>query len=199
MGFCPSRCATFFPLARIWDVTEKPEALAIAEGCLMRTRSAARLEAFYRRYASDAVRLAYLLTHDHQAAQDIAHEAFVRVGGRLMGLRDSDHQRGYLFRAVINLSRGHGRRLQRERRALRRLAAPSDYEEKESGESDALWIAITRLPLRQRTVIYLRYYQGLSESQTAEALELSTGAVKGLALRAKKTLRRELGGRRNEF
>jgi RNA polymerase sigma factor (sigma-70 family) len=192
MGFLSFTYATFSLLSRIQNVMGRTENLAIGEGRLMRTRASARLETFYRQYAPDAVRLAYLLTQDYQTAQDIAHEAFVRIGGRLVGLRDSDHQRGYLLRTVINLSRGHGRRLQRERRALRRLGAPAEFEERPGVESDALWNAIARLPLRQRTVIYLRYYRGLSESETAEALEVSTGAVKGLALRAKKALRGQL-------
>lgn len=80
-----------------------------------------RLAELYGRHAAAVTRLAHTLTGDRDVAQDLAHDAFVKVGGKVPALRDPDHARAYLFRTVINLSRGRGRKLQRERRALHGL------------------------------------------------------------------------------
>jgi len=55
--------------------------------------------------------------------------------------------------------------------------------------------AVRRLPQRQREVLVLRYYSDLSEQQIAEALDISTGAVKSHAHRALAALRDSLAGR----
>jgi len=48
------------------------------------------------------------------------------------------------------------------------------------------------LPLRQRTAVFLRYYEDLSEARTAEVLGCSISAIKSLTFRAKEALRKEL-------
>jgi RNA polymerase sigma factor (sigma-70 family) len=57
------------------------------------------------------------------------------------------------------------------------------------GVTDALWTAVRRLPERQRAVVVLRYYEQLSERETADALGISVGTVKSQASRALDTLR----------
>ena len=88
-----------------------------------RDRGRARgLEELYRSHAQDAVRLAYLITGDHGLAEDLAHDAFVRLAGRLAHLRDPDAFGAYLNRTVVNLARSHYRRQKVQRTALGRVA-----------------------------------------------------------------------------
>lgn len=54
---------------------------------------------------------------------------------------------------------------------------------------------IDALPEKQRHVILLRYRYGLSEKETADAMSMSETAVSSCLLRAKKTLRKEMGGK----
>ena len=58
-------------------------------------------------------------------------------------------------------------------------------------DRDALWRALATLPRRQRAVVVLRYYEDLSEAETAAALGISTGTVKSQASRALAVLRRD--------
>lgn len=160
--------------------------VAIGEGSKGREDA---LEALYRAHASDFVRLAYVLTGDPHVAEDVAHEAFVRAGRKLFGLRDPERARGYLYRTVVNLCRGRGRKLARERAATARLPRPERTALPEPVEHDALWDALLGLPLRQRTALFLRYYQDLSEVQTAETLGCSLSAVKSLVNRGLAELR----------
>jgi RNA polymerase sigma-70 factor (sigma-E family) len=56
---------------------------------------------------------------------------------------------------------------------------------------DAMWRAVMRLPARQRAMVVLRYYEDLSEAQTAEVLGVSVGTVKSAVSRALGKLRED--------
>ncbi len=153
-----------------------------------------RLTSLYEAEAAAAARLAYVLTGDRDAAEDIAHDAFVRIGRKLFGLRDPERSRFYLYRTVVNLCRGRGRRLRIERAALQKLPKNERHQGSDFTDEDEMWRALLRLPLRQRTALFLRYYRDLSEAQAAEVLECSLGAVKSLINRGLKELRRDFQG-----
>src|SRR5437762_11037529 len=140
----------------------------------------------YARHAAAAVRLAYLLTGDRALAQDILQEAFVRVVGRFHDLRNRDSFEWYLRRVVVNLANSHFRRLKVERAYLRREArapAAASVEAPDVETREELWWVLQSLPERQRTAIVLRFYEGLSEAQTAEVLRCPVGTVKSLVSR----------------
>jgi RNA polymerase sigma-70 factor (sigma-E family) len=133
-----------------------------------------------------------LLTRDPHLAQDIVQDAFVRAFGRFGHLRHAGAFSSYLRKIVINLARDHFRHRAIERLAIERVASvheatapPAD----QLGERDAMWEALLALPYRQRAVLVLRYYEDLTEAQTAELLDCSVSAVKSLANRAMKSLR----------
>lgn len=160
-----------------------------------RAGSKARLGSLYEVHSGATIRLAYVLTGDRQVAEDLAHEAFVRVGRKLFGLRDPDHARNYLFRTVINLSKDRLRRLRNERSAAERTVPFISHDAMpDVSQQDQMWKALRGLPARQRAALFLRYYQDLSEAQTADALECSVSAVKSLVNRGLKELRSSLEG-----
>lgn len=157
-----------------------------------------RLAALYGLHAPAAIRLAYLLTGDRDMAQDLTHDAFVRIGGKVLALRDPEHARAYLFRTVINLCRGRGRKLQRERRAIRRLQPPSSTEPASTLGNDEIWAAMLGLPIRQRAALFLRYYEDVSEQEAAETLGCSLSALKSLVNRGLRDLRTRVKEERDE-
>src|SRR6266536_6050603 len=79
-----------------------------------------RLGELYLRHADDSVRLAYLLTGERALAEDVAQDAFVRLAGRLVHLRDPGAFDAYLRRTVVNLANSHFRRKRLERAYLKR-------------------------------------------------------------------------------
>jgi RNA polymerase sigma-70 factor (sigma-E family) len=169
----------------VWDSRDLPQrgALALAE--------------LYRTHAARTRRLAYLLCGNQALAEDIVQEAFVRLHGRLGGLRNPSSSEFYLRRTVINLARGHFRRLKVEQAfARRQRPAPNSAEVVEF--DDELWNLVLALPSRQRAVIVLRYYEDLSEDQSADLLGCSVSAVKSLATRAMKRLRMEMSAQQRE-
>lgn len=162
----------------------------------MRQTWRAELGEFYATHADSAKRLAYLLTGDNELAEDITQDAFVKIAGRLGGLRNRDASAAYLRQTVVNLSRSHFRRKRVELAYLQREASGRQSETVEGRDvlvADALWNELQRLAYRQRCAVVLRYYEDLSEYQVAEVLGCSVGAVKALTNRAMEQLRANVG------
>lgn len=157
-----------------------------------------RLEALYSEHIDYAVRLAYLMTGDRLQAQDIAQDAFVKIAGRFRDLRDPAAFPAYLRTTVLNLARSHLRRLRTQRAYLEqeRSGARSAPAPHEPEGNDELWQALQELTHRQRAAVVLRYYEDLSEAQTAEVLGCSLSAVKSLVSRGLQDLRGQIGGAR---
>ena len=156
----------------------------------------AELGEFYAGHANSAKRLAYLLTGNNELAEDITQDAFVKMAGRLGGLRSPETAATYLRQTVVNLSRSHFRRKRVEQIYLQREASMHRMETVEGRDivvGDALWNELHRLAYRQRCAVVLRYYEDLSEHQAADVLGCSVGAVKALTNRAMEQLRARLG------
>jgi len=95
----------------------------------------------------------------------------------------------------VNLATSHLRHRRVERAYLDRLERHRDVETNPNAELDeTMHDALLRLPKRQRAAIVLRFYEDLSDVQTAEVLRCSPGTVRSLVSRSMKTLRSELGG-----
>ena len=157
---------------------------------------ASRLEELYVRHAPAALRLAYFLTGNPDAARDLVQDAFVRMAGRFRHLRQPDAFDAYMRRTIVNLHASGLRRLRAERSSLAREAALSAPAANQGGDHEArdeMWHAILSLPPRQRAAIVLRYYEDLSELQSAEILRCSVRALNQLVVRAMANLRTRIG------
>ena len=149
---------------------------------------------FHTHWAS-LVRLARLLVDDVETAEDVVQEAFAQLHRRWGSLRDPERALFYLRAAVANGSRNHLRS-----RRVRRLHAQDAPVPTASAETEALDRAdhravlshLRELPWRQRQVLVLRYYLDLSESEIADAMGISRGAVKSHASRGIAALRTTL-------
>ena len=152
-----------------------------------------RLDGLYRAHAPEALRLAYLLTGERSLAEDLVQDAFVRVLGRFHDLRNRDAFWWYLRRTIVNLAHSQFRRRRVERAWLERQrpaeAAPSTDD---LGERERLRRALMTLRPEQRAAIVLRYYEDLSEADTAQALGVAIGTVKSMVSRGMERLRTEL-------
>jgi RNA polymerase sigma factor (sigma-70 family) len=152
---------------------------------------AGRLTELYQRHVGRAVALARLLAGDDQAAEDIAHEAFIRSTGRFSHLRKPESFEAYLRRTVVNLCRARFRHARVEREWLRRQD-PREQIASPAFDPDVrhqLWHAVERLPWRQRAAVVLRFYEDLSVGQTGEVLHCSKRAAEALVSRALASLR----------
>ena len=145
------------------------------------------IDDLYRSHRMQMVRMAILLVDDMASAEDVVQEAFAGLYRNWGGLRDRNAAIGYLRTAVVKGSRSMLRR-----RRTARAYVPPDPGTARSAESlamlstehQAVVSALGDLAPRQREVLVLRYYGGLSEAEIAEATGLSKGTVKSTASRA---------------
>jgi RNA polymerase sigma-70 factor (sigma-E family) len=142
------------------------------------------------------VRTAVLLLRDGSIAEDVVSDAVVACLQRRQHISDLDQLLAYVRKAVVNGARSAQRR---QRVALAHRPHPMpDHPGADEGaiarlERDAVVAALKRLPRRRREALVLRYYADLSEKQTAAAMGVSVGAVKGYTSRGLAALEHELG------
>jgi RNA polymerase sigma factor (sigma-70 family) len=140
-------------------------------------------EALYRTEYVPMLRVAYLLLHSTELAEEAVHDAFAKVYERWSR---TTNRGGYLRTCVVNRCRDLSRRRRIERR--HRLA-PVDADELGARE---LLDALRRLPIKRRAAVVLRYYEGLTEHETAAVLGVPVGTVKSMVSRALDQLRTEV-------
>jgi RNA polymerase sigma-70 factor (sigma-E family) len=138
-------------------------------------------------------RTAYGVAGDAGIAEDAVQTAFAKAYASWSRISGADRPEAYLRRMVINEvlgSRRSGwwRREQAHEVVEDRSGSPSP--EDGVADRDAVWTAVQGLPVRQRAVIVLRYYEDLSEADIAAALGCSRGTVKSQASAALSNLRR---------
>ena len=134
---------------------------------------------FYRTEHRRMVHVALLLTGSSETAQDVVQDSFVRVYGHWGRMRDPA---GYLYRTVVNGCRSHHRHAEREQR-LRDRAARLRPDAVSSIGADEMRDALASLPYRQRAALVLRFYDDLSEAETAGVLGCRPGTVGSLVHR----------------
>lgn len=154
------------------------------------------IEEQYVRHAPSALRLAYFLTGKSDLAEDLVQDAFVRVAARLRHRQFPDNFGAYLRRTIVNVSTSQFRRRRIERAWLARQGSePRPVAAFDAGDRDELWLAMQRLPKRQRAAIVLRYYEDLSEREAADVLGCTPGALNQLVVRGMAGLRDSLGSK----
>jgi RNA polymerase sigma-70 factor (ECF subfamily) len=156
------------------------------------------LQDLVSRYQSKAVRVAFLITHDEQLAQDVVQDTFIRLYQRIYQFDENRPFEPYLVRSVVNAA------LNIARKEAKRLSFDSGLEAVESLLTQAasveseveytllkqeLVTAIAGLEPRQRAAVIQRYYLGMSEKEMAIALDSPPGTIKWLLNAARAKLR----------
>jgi RNA polymerase sigma-70 factor (sigma-E family) len=145
------------------------------------------------------VRTAYLLTGSQHSAEDLVQTTLTKLYLAWDRIADRQHVDAYARRVLVNEHRSNWRRASRRPEVLSD-APPETAQTATSydGEREAVWRFVQGLPPRQRAVIVLRYYEDLSEAETADVLRISTGTVKSQASRALASLRTHVPSREED-
>ncbi|WP_212840578.1 SigE family RNA polymerase sigma factor [Catellatospora sp. IY07-71] len=139
------------------------------------------------------LRTAYLLAGDWATAEDLLQTALTKTYLAWKRLGQIEAVEPYARRVLVNTATSWWRRRwhgERPTEFLPERAAPDNLEEQL--ERDVLWKHVKALPTRQRAVLVLRFYEDMSEAQTAALLQISPGTVKSQTSRALGTLRQRL-------
>lgn len=145
------------------------------------------LEVLYRCRFDVFARVAATVTGDSERARDAVQEAFATAVHRRGSFRGEGPLEAWVWRIVLNAARTD----------VRRSIPAVDYDEAAATnghpERDAeLRVVLARLPERQRTAVFLRYYADLDYVAIGEALGISTGTVAATLNAAHTTLRTRL-------
>lgn len=143
------------------------------------------LEDLYRDQWAEMVRLAWLMNGSREAAEDIVHDAFLRLEPLWPSLQ---HPAAYLRQVVVNGVRTYQRRVAMERRHRPIPLAPSTTD----CEFQNIWAVVDDLPTRQREALILRFYLDLTISDVAELLGCPVGTTKSLIHRGLATVREKV-------
>lgn len=138
--------------------------------------------------SSGLLRTAYLLTHDHALAEDLLQTALTKAWfawSRIDGNPEASVRRIL----VTTYASWWRRRWNGERPSDQLPDRGRDGFEDDAATGSDLWAALGRLPRRQRAVIVLRYFEDLTEAETARILGCSVGTVKSQASKAMGHLR----------
>lgn len=147
--------------------------------------------AVFEAHRDEVVRLAYLLCGDGEVARDAAAEAFARTYQQWRRGR-VDRVEGYVRRAVVNHVNSYFRRLGRQRRVEQRAEGDARRHGavgEQVATTEQVRTLLRQLPARQRTAVVLRYWEDLSDTEVAEAMDCPVGTAKSLLARGLARLR----------
>jgi RNA polymerase sigma factor (sigma-70 family) len=134
-------------------------------------------------------RLAYVITGAAAEAEDAAQDALVKAWRALGRFRAGEPFRPWLLRIVANEARNRRRSAGRRLRLTLRAAAEPQLATEDGVDRRALLDALHALPDDAQAVLTCRFLLGLSEHETAAALDVAPGTVKSRTSRALERLR----------
>ncbi|UMP02683.1 SigE family RNA polymerase sigma factor [Amycolatopsis sp. EV170708-02-1] len=147
---------------------------------------------FVRASLPGLLRYGHALTGNPHDAADLVQTVLEKIGSRWSYVQ---HKTGdpmaYIRRSMANAHISRWRRTKRES-LVADLPDVRPYSPADPFEHEPLWQALRALPPRQRAVMVLRYYEGLSEAEIADSLGVSQGTVKSQASKAIASLRTKL-------
>jgi RNA polymerase sigma-70 factor (sigma-E family) len=147
---------------------------------------------FVRASLPGLLRYGHALTGNPHDAADLVQTVLEKIGSRWTQVQ---HKTGdplaYIRRSMANAHVSRWRRTKWEN-LVADIPDTQPFSHANPFEHEPLWQALRALPPRQRAVLALRYYEGLSEIEIAAALGISQGTVKSQASKAIASLRTKL-------
>lgn len=148
----------------------------------------AEFAAYMAARQSALLRTAYLLTGDPHTAEDLVQTALAKLYLSWDKVTHRDSLDGYVRRILVNENNSLWRRPWK-RRETTSDRLPEQQTPEQRGHDSGLWDLVQSLPRKQRAAVVLRYYEELSEAETAAVLGVSVGTVKSQTSRALAAMR----------
>ena len=141
------------------------------------------------------INIAYKLSNNYEAAQDIAQEAFIKVYTKLSSFKKEASFTTWLYRITYNTACNYLRKNKVKTLFLNEEILESQKVTPEEAElKDIVNEAVESLPLKLKSVIVLRDYEGLSYKEIAEVIKRPIGTVESRLARARAKLKELLEG-----
>jgi RNA polymerase sigma-70 factor (sigma-E family) len=139
------------------------------------------------------LRFAGVLTGDRALAEDVVQEVLIRAHARWRKIGHLDHPESYIRKMIVNEFISAKRRTWRLVPSGAAVSSePAADHASRHADRDALFAELGKLPRRQRAVLVLRFYEGLSDQEIADTLGCAPSTIRGYASRALAALRVEM-------
>ena len=144
----------------------------------------------YRRHCRTVWNICYPYFMNPADTEDAVQETFLRLIRSGKAFRDAEHEKAWLIVTAKNICRDELKRARRKDVSIEEAAALRSPETLE----DETLLAIQALPEKQRTVIYLYYYEGYGTVKISQMLQRSESGVRSDLRRGRMALKKRLGG-----
>ena len=165
----------------------------------MKEGDKASFDLLYEKYRNTALRTAYLITGDRSLSEDIVQDTFVKIYLHCRELKNDSGFKAWMMQILVRTAYRNGKKASREmpdEEVIQKAdtgGIPSSLEQVLAREeAGAIAEAVRALPMKQRSVVVLYYYQEYRISEIAKILGCLEGTVKSRLHTAKKQLRRML-------
>ena len=139
-------------------------------------------------YSPAMLRAAYSVLGNKDDAEDAVQDAFIKLMQTRPVFNNGQHEKAWLIRVTVNISKNMLRRIRREN------AEPDINAAAEQTEENTVLGAVLSLPPKYRAVIHLYYYEGYSIKEIAAILNIPAASVGTLLSRGRKKLEKLLKG-----
>ena len=143
----------------------------------------------FEKHCDTVFRLAFIRTGNKADDDDVMSDVFLRLIRYIHKIKSEEHLKAWLIRATINCSNSFFKR-QKRINYVRITEADEGYEMKEN----SVLPAVLNLPVHQKTVIHMHYFEGYSVEEIAALCGVATGTVKSRLARARDVLKNTLKG-----
>lgn len=147
------------------------------------------LEVGIRKYSNMIYRLAFSILKNRDDSEDVYQEVIMKFCKHYGEFKDEEHEKAWLIRVTVN-----------QCKSLLRLSWFKNREELDENiphldkVKDDVYYAVSGLPLKYRTVIYLFYYEEYKISEIANILNEKESTIKSQLSRARKMLKNKMEG-----
>jgi len=177
----------------------KPQAVEIDDATLVERAGRGDEQAFaqiYCRYARYIAGVAFRLTGDDSAVDDLVQETFVAAHRGLAKMRDPEQLRPWLVTIAVRRSRRHIGKLARARKGRAEIArsAPRAGDARDTERIDELHEVLDRIPTKYRVPWVLSRVEGMTLNEVADASGWSVATIKRRIAQAEQRLKRMLDG-----
>jgi RNA polymerase sigma-70 factor (sigma-E family) len=149
--------------------------------------------AFVRDRSTGLARTAFLLTADRHAAEDLLQTTLVKVADRWTRIAATGDPTPYIRKVMLHTAISWRRRRWHGELPTATMPEVPSRDDGISTADERLRSALAQVPPRQRAALVLRYYDDLTEAETAAALGCSVGTVKSQTAKGLARLRTLLG------
>ena len=160
------------------------------------------IETLMRQYGNDVLRTAYMYVKDIHTAEDIFQDVFIKVNQKLSTFEGNSSIKTWIIRITINTCKDHLKSAWNRRVVPMMdyqedaIISETDYDEVEKQDTkELIKKSVLSLPAKYKDVVLCVYFQDMTITEAAQALNIAEGTAKSRLSRARQKLKSILEGR----